>query len=101
VWLFDTRLFANKRLTYTNGASGSPDFSPDGKKVIFISEIDNNQEIFIINIDGLGLTRLTNTLEMNELTCEFSPDGREILCSAAPVNSDNIEICLLTLGWKK
>lgn len=35
-------------------------WSPDGQWVIFTSERDGDQEIYIINIDGSGLTNLTN-----------------------------------------
>ena len=98
IWLYDVLTKAKKRLTYTKGISGSPAFSPDGKKIIFLSELDNNQEIFIVNINGSELTRLTNTSEINELTCEFSPKGNEILCSYSALNSEIIEINLLLLG---
>ena len=37
-----------------------PTWSPDGMMIAFRALIDNNSEIFIINIDGSGLTNVTN-----------------------------------------
>jgi len=37
-----------------------PDWSPDGKWVVFTSERDDNAEIYIISADGKDLTNLTN-----------------------------------------
>jgi TolB protein len=37
-----------------------PSWSPDGQRIAFSSERDGNLEIYVINIDGSGLTRLTD-----------------------------------------
>ena len=38
----------------------TPMFSPDGKRVAFASNRDGNHEIYVMNIDGSGMRRLTN-----------------------------------------
>lgn len=38
----------------------SPVWSPDGKRIAFASEHTGNVEIFVINVDGTGLTQVTN-----------------------------------------
>jgi len=58
------------RLTNHSSGDGTPKWSPDGSQIIFTtSRNDNdpvgckmtcNYEIYIVNIDGTGLTRLTN-----------------------------------------
>jgi Tol biopolymer transport system component len=45
------------RLT-TNGIL--PVWSPDGTKILFRSNRDGNNEIYIMNADGTGQTRVTN-----------------------------------------
>ena len=57
----------------------SPTVSPDGKKIAFSSENQNTNQtqIFIVNIDGTGLTPLTTGPE-EAISPEFSPDGTKI-----------------------
>jgi TolB protein len=38
-----------------------PAWSPDGSKIGFMSARDGNPEIYVMNWDGSGQTRLTNT----------------------------------------
>ena len=37
-----------------------PDVSPDGRRVVFSHEADDDVELYLINLDGTGLTRLTS-----------------------------------------
>lgn len=71
-----------ERLTFTSEAYAEdqyPEWSPDGTKIIFTSFRDNKSwDIYTINIDGTGLTRITDTVE-NENKPEFFPDGNKIL----------------------
>ena len=41
------------------GRSLNPAWSPDGKKIVFGSERDENMEIYVMNADGTGLRNLT------------------------------------------
>jgi Tol biopolymer transport system component len=56
---------------------GSPAWSPDGKRIAFYSERDGNAEIYVMDADGSGVTRLTNT-KADEGYPAWSPDGRTI-----------------------
>ena len=68
-----------------------PAWSPDGGKIAFtrtIAEAGNvDEEIYVINADGTGLTRLTEnpsdgfTLS-NDLSPAWSPDGTELVFSS-------------------
>jgi len=51
-----------RRLTTPRGyRDDRPTFSPDGKKIAFASNRDGNWEIYVMNADGTGQTRLTNS----------------------------------------
>ncbi len=52
-----------RRLTRSPGGDGSPAWSPDGRKIAFISHRDGNVEIYVMNADGSGQRRLTNSPE--------------------------------------
>ena len=59
----------------------TPAFSPDGKRVVFIAQSDGNAEIYVMNVDGTGLLRLTHSLA-EEREPQFSPDGHRIIFSS-------------------
>jgi Tol biopolymer transport system component len=54
-------------------------FSPDGRKVLYISREFGLGDIFAINVDGTGKTRLTAFADYAESEPVFLPGGEEIL----------------------
>lgn len=63
-------------------SSGPSDFtpavSPDGSRICFVSTRDGNEEIYVMNADGSGETRLTSAASADR-SPTFSPDGRRIV----------------------
>ena len=61
-----------------------PSWSPDGRRIAFDSQHsldDEDPEIYVINADGSGQTRLTNN-PANDWSPSWSPDGRRIAFSS-------------------
>lgn len=57
-----------------------PAWSPDGQRIAFVGQhttSDGGTEIYVINVDGSGLTRLTNSLG-DDWRPAWSPDGQKI-----------------------
>ena len=48
------------RLTYSDTYDVAPVWSPDGRRIAFSSERDGNPEVYVMNADGSGVTRLTD-----------------------------------------
>jgi TolB protein len=46
-------------LTRTSGIEDQPEWSPDGTKILFRGVDFNTSDLFLINVDGTGLTNLT------------------------------------------
>jgi dipeptidyl aminopeptidase/acylaminoacyl peptidase len=55
----------------------APALSPDGNQVVFMSRREGNWDIYVINVDGSGLQRLTNDPSEDGLPT-WSPDGNAI-----------------------
>jgi TolB protein len=56
-------------------------WSPDGSRIVFVSIRDGNRELYLMNPDGSGQTRLTETAGA-ESGPAWSPDGRRIAFSS-------------------
>ena len=74
-----------KRLT-TTGQESSPVISPDGKKVLFMSERTGSPEIFLMDIDGGNPKRITSN-DTHEFSPIWSPDEQTI-AFIAKMNGD-------------
>jgi len=66
-----------------NGYEASPDWSPDGSRIAFVRQerFSSFYDIYAINADGTGLTRLTDDSARNyrEGAPAWSPDGSKVL----------------------
>jgi Tol biopolymer transport system component len=77
---------SGKRQVTSNGASNfSPFFHPDGKRIVFSSNIETRGEggrpsfhLYLVGDDGAGLERLTFEGEFNSFPM-FSPDGKRVV----------------------
>ena len=77
IWTYNRLTQTSRGLT--NGTSDSrPRYSPDGSKIVFQSFRDGRPQIYEMNSDGSGQTRLTNNTAY-ETAPAWSPDGTKIL----------------------
>ena len=66
----------------------TPAWSPDGRKLAFVSRRDGNSEIYVINADGSGQENLTQH-PARDSHPSWSPDGRKLaFVSRRDGNSD-------------
>jgi TolB protein len=83
---------SNKKMILKNGATNfAPSWHPDGKRIIFSSNMDDwredikqyghNFELYLINIDGTGLERITFNKVFDSFPM-FSPDGKKLVFSS-------------------
>ncbi|MBN1186883.1 MAG: PD40 domain-containing protein [Bacteroidales bacterium] len=81
------------RLTNNSVYDREPAWSPDGSKILFISDREDSQsDIYIMNADGSEQARLTYT-EVGEMDPSFSPDGNKILFIAS--RNGKLRICTM------
>lgn len=79
VYLVDLNTGDRKCLANYPGLNSSAAFSPDGRVVALILSKDGNPDLYIKDLSGGGLTRLTSTRRAAEASPAWSPDGRQIV----------------------
>ncbi len=97
VWLYDLFRETLTRLTFEGNVNQTPAWTPDGKRIAFISNKEGPQNIFWQLSDGSGgLERLT-TSEYTDAPVSWSPDGQ--LLAFFEVNpSTQRDIWVLRMG---
>lgn len=81
------------RLTNDPANDYAPALSPDGSKIVFVSNRDGNDEIYVMNADGSGQTRLTSNAAQDS-DPSFSGDGSKIAFRSAR-DAGNYEIYVM------
>ena len=70
------------KLTPDTTSASDPAFSPDGSRIAFVSLRDGNAEIYVMNADGTGASRVTNDLQPDGRPA-FTPDGQSLVFHSA------------------
>lgn len=94
VSFFNPELYAvpARRLTFTKGSDGvlgddgMPDFSADGRRIVFTSNRNGNGEIYVMRPNGSAERRLTRKAG-DDFNPRFSPDGKRIAFTSLPAGS--------------
>lgn len=91
LWVMDADGGNKQRLTDNGATNWAPSWHPDGRRLVFSSNQDDwhpdlgrfghNFELYLIGVDGGGLTRLTNN-DLFDSFPMFSHDGRKLVWGA-------------------
>jgi thymidine kinase len=65
------------QLTERGANDTSPLWSPDGRKLLFVSDRDGNREVYVMSADGSSQLNLTRDAAEDWTPC-WSPDGERI-----------------------
>ncbi len=66
-----------RRVGPSSGRSRNPALSPDGKRIAFESSVESFSDLYVIDLDGTNLKRLTHNAEGN-FEPVWSPDGKSL-----------------------
>ena len=85
IYLMNADGTGRQKLTDFQFGADLPSWSPEGTQIVFQGSVLLGEgrrgvqtEIFVINVDGSGLTNLTNTTQ-DEMDPDWSPDGQKIV----------------------
>lgn len=101
IYYFQTNNGITTKVTDMPEGACQPDWSPDGKRMVFTSPCDMNKDyyagssLYIINIDGTGLLPLP-TVSGGDFDPAWSPDGNKIAFTSLR-NNGRIQIYIMDL----
>lgn len=91
-----------RQVTSFGKASFAPYFHPDGKRIIFSSNLDSddprNFDLYIINTDGTGLKRITNFNSFDGFPM-FTRDGKHLVFASNRNNSKPNDTNIFIAEW--
>jgi len=103
IWIMDADGSNKRQLTNNGAANFAPFFHPDGKRIIFSSNMHDPRgrsfNLYMIDIDGGNLQRITNHPGFDSFPM-FSPDGKKLVFASDRNASDpRGEINVFIADW--
>lgn len=77
IWLYEKRSGAIRQFTYSPKSESLPRWSPDGKQLAFLSDREEQQQIYAMRTDGGEASALTKG-KRGVHSFAWSPDGKQI-----------------------
>ena len=91
-----------KQITNFGKASFAPFFHPDGKRIIFSSNINSekgrNFDLYLINIDGTGLEQITFNETFDGFPM-FTKDGKQLVFCSNRFNKNEGDTNVFIADW--
>ncbi len=108
LWVMNIDGTEKRRILHNGATNFAPSWHPDGKRIVFSSNMDNwrndikayghNFELYLINDDGTGLRRLTFNNNFDGFPM-FSPDGNRLIFSSNRNPSRPMETDIFIADW--
>ena len=77
VWVFNISSGQMRQWTNSTKSESNPHWSPDGRYLAFLSNRDENRQLYLMRADGGEAERLT-TAKNSIQSFQWSPDGKQI-----------------------
>ena len=86
IWLYEKEPGAVRQFTFSAKDESSPRWSPDGKQLAFLSNRDDQQQIYVMRADG-GEAAVVTKGKRSVNSFAWSPDGKQIAYLAPDAKS--------------
>jgi Tol biopolymer transport system component len=72
------------RITSGQAYDMQPRFSPDGSQIVFVSDRDGSENVWIVNVDGSDPRSLTSEERESHMSPIWAPDGKYVIAGKGP-----------------
>ncbi len=86
IWMAMTATGERYQLTHAKKSSSDPRWSPDSKRLAFLSDRDGSKQIYVISPAGGEATEITH-FDGGVTAFEWSPDGHRIAFTSTGAES--------------
>ena len=69
------------RITSGSGFDGQSRFSPDGRRIVFVSDRSGSENLYLVDPDGKNLRPLTRGPNQAFISPDWTPDGQYVVVS--------------------
>ena len=102
IWVMKADGSSKRRITNNGKANFAPYFFPNGKRVIFASNVADPKgrdfDLYAINVDGTGLERITFNPTFDGFPM-FSPDGKKLVFASNRNNKKETDTNVFIADW--
>ncbi len=92
--IYDPTTYQEMVLLDDGHYNASPDLSPDGTQIVFVSDRDGDQELYMMDVDGTNLRQLTHNSTRDSWPI-WSPDGTQIAYLSS--SEDNVDLMVINI----
>jgi TolB protein len=102
IWVMNADGSDKRQVTNLNKASFAPYFFPDGKRIIFSSNMADPKgrdfDLYMVKVDGTGLERITYNDTFDGFPM-FSPDGKKLVFASNRHNATKDDTNVFIADW--
>ncbi len=89
------------RITSTGKPEYDPAWSPVDNRIVYVSEETGNGDIYMLNLDGSAMVRLTDNIENFDKHPTWSPDGQKVAFWSDMSFANNRQIWTVDLATRE
>ncbi|MHB1680531.1 MAG: hypothetical protein ACYCTB_08515 [bacterium] len=84
-----------KRLTNTFGINTAPSYSPNGNRIVFVSNRGGGPQIYVMNSNGSNVHMISFNGSNYNSSPEWSPNGKKIVFTSFINGAGALQVCIM------